>query len=55
MSKEINATKKNIKELITRDDADSLLREFRSDCLPFGEYPDIILLDFLNKIYGDES
>lgn len=28
---------------------DKLLRDFRSDCLPLGKYPDYILLNFKNK------
>lgn len=37
-------------EAYLRDD--SLLREFRSDCLPFGEYPDIVIQEFLEKKYN---
>ena len=28
---------------------DKLLHDFRLECLPFGEYPDYILIDFKNK------
>lgn len=43
----------NIKDSWNRieveDLLESCLRSFRRDCLPFGEYPDIILIDFLKK------
>lgn len=37
---------------ITREQADSIIRDFRSDCLPHGEYPDYVIIEFLNKKYG---
>lgn len=40
-----------IENSVSREQADALLREFRVECLPFGEYPDIVLNDFLNKRY----
>ena len=32
-----------------------LLHEFRLDCLPFGEYPDYVIQEFLNKKYFKET
>ena len=33
----------------------NLLHKFRMDCLPFGEYPDIVLIEFLNKRHNNEQ
>lgn len=32
----------------------SFLSEFRRECLPFGEYPGCVLLEFLNKHFEKE-
>jgi len=32
-----------------------LLHKFRLECLPFGEYPDYVIQDFLNKKYFKET
>jgi len=32
-----------------------LLYEFRLECLPFGEYPDYVIQEFLNKQYFIET
>lgn len=29
----------------------NLIHEFRRDCLEFGKYPDMVILDFLDKKY----
>ena len=41
-----------IQPLTKYNDDYSLLHNFRRDCLPFGEYPDIILREFLDKKYN---
>jgi len=45
--------KSRIKNNIPKEEADTLLREFRSDCLPFGEFPDYVIIEFLNKVYDE--
>lgn len=30
---------------------DEILRKFRLECLPFGEYPDYVIMEFLNKLH----
>jgi len=32
-----------------------LLHNFRLECLPFGEYPDYVIQEFLNKKYFKET
>lgn len=34
-----------------REEYDKLLRAFRSECLPFGEYPDYVIIEFLNDYF----
>ena len=51
---DMSPVKTRIKGNISREEADTLLRVFRSDCLPFGDYPDYVLIEFLNKIYNED-
>lgn len=34
---------------ITKQQADDIIRKFRLECLPFGEYPDYVINEFIAK------
>ena len=40
-----------VKELYTVEEIKELFYKFRADKLPFGEYPDYVLLEFFNEIF----
>jgi len=40
---------------MTREQADLLLRQFRTQCLPHGEYPDYVLINFLNEKFKERN
>lgn len=50
---DVNELAKLKKNPITREQADALLRSFRTNCLEFGKYPDYVLIEFLNKEFGE--
>ena len=35
--------------------AEKIIRDFRSECLPFGEYPDYVIIEFIKKYFEDEK
>lgn len=46
---EITAQVLELSKLTSEELIDKLLYDFRIECLPFGEYPDYILLEFKNN------
>ena len=47
----MSKTGNEIEKRVSKEDADEIIRKFRIECLPFGEYPDYVIIDFLNKLY----
>ena len=35
--------------------AEKVIRDFRTECLPFGEYPDCVIIEFIKKYFEDEK
>lgn len=35
--------------------AEKVIRDFRTECLPFGEHPDYVIIEFIKKYFEDEK